>query len=234
MPRPKKDHFAPLRPIVQMLSRLTHDEARDLADMLQADIEPDRIPSRKGLPPLDVERGHPLILEGGWQYRDNPPFYTKPARRELRSAYQSASLLSPEAQWLIIDIARALQIALAPVEKRRRRGDGTPIAEGHIETKIIYRKVWNNDTQEVEKRPYGPYLYYRYWASAGDADRRRETWRSEYIGAQALALLFDQTDAGSEARRELERRIIQAHKTGTIEALTKALGVGDPEKPDEG
>src|SRR5688572_23181382 len=93
------DPYAPVRAVLHHLAGLTHDELRDLADMLLADDadDPRRIPPRHGLPPLNPQDGHHLILYGGWQYRDEPPLFTSPARTELVDAYESTDDLPPEA-----------------------------------------------------------------------------------------------------------------------------------------
>jgi hypothetical protein len=228
MPRRTKDHFAPLRPIVQQLGRLTHDELRDLVDMLQANraVQDRDIPKRYGLPPVDPEKGHFTILNGGWQYRDDPPHYTHAARVEFRQTYAAIQGLHPDARLLIEDMANELRRALQPVPELLVRQDGSKLAVGTLQTKYIYRKKYDRDLNEVVKVPYGPFLYYRYWTSSGDHDRRKTRMANEYIGKTTLALMFDSTPPGSEERAALQARIIAAHKAGTIEALMLELGLG--------
>lgn len=223
----KHNPFAPVRAVIHLLASLTHDEHRDLADMLTADAASDwrGIPPRHGLPPLDPERGHALILDGGWQYRDDPPLYTPPARRELHDAYEATEALPPEARALVADVARQIQRALAPVAERRTAQDGTPLAAGTIQAKIIRRKVLNLDTGETEIKSFGPYLYYRYWQSGGNADKRGKRLKNKYIGRQALAQHFDNTPPGSAERRELESRIIAAMHAGTLDTLMLDMGL---------
>lgn len=227
MPRPKHNPYAELRPIVALLADLTHDELRDLADMLQSAMAKtaEELPLRKGLPPVG------LILSGGWQYRDNPPLYTAPARRELKDAYEAAYDLNNNATWLIVDFARVLCDALAPI-KDRKQHDNQPTARGSIEAKYIPRWVSVDDGQP-EQRLYGPYLYYRYLATGGDKDKKKKRQKNQYIGAPSLAVLYLATEPGSTERRELEALIIAAHKAGTIEALTKQLVLEDKPKSEE-
>lgn len=233
MTKKPPDRFAPVRAVISQLATLDHDELRDLADMLTADAAADarHIPPRHGIPPLDPDSGHTLILFGGWQYRDDPPRYTRAARPELQQAYDSADTLPPEARALIAQVARLLQNALAPIAERRRDMDGTPIATGNIQAKIIRRKVLDMDTGEIQIKPFGPYLYYRYLVSGGDADKRGRRLKNRYIGRQALAQMFDRTPAGSEERRDLERRIIAAFKAGTLDTLMMEMGL-QPGEPD--
>lgn len=235
MTRKRPDPFLPVRAVIRQLSHLTHDELRDLADMLIADAafdadEPRHIPQRHGLPPVDPEGGHTFILRGGWQYRDDPPLYTPPARDELHDAYESAEALRPEARALVADVAKLLRDSVAPVAERRITADGTPLAEGTIQAKIIRRKVVDPDTGEIEIRPFGPYLYYRYWVSGGDSDKRGRRLKNKYIGRQALAQHFARTPAGSDERRELEARIIEAFKAGTVDRLMLDMGL-IPDEP---
>jgi hypothetical protein len=237
--------FAAFAAVISQLARLTHDEHRDLADMLTADLADDwrSYPHRHGLPPVYPDDGHNLILRGGWKYRDDPPLYTAPARDELQQAYASADDLPPEARRLIIQVARMLQNALAPIAERRRDPDGQPIATGNIQTKIIHRKIVDPDTGEVEIKAFGPYLYYRYLATGGDADKRGKRLKNKYIGLPNLAEQFDRTATGSPERRDLERRIIEAMHGETLDALMQELGLShnlpnptheaDEDTPDE-
>lgn len=228
MSQKKPDAFAPVLAVLPELARLTHDELRDLADMLTADLATDptdHLPARHGLPPVNPADGHSLILHGGWKYRDNPPLYTGAARIELQQAYERADDLPGEARALIRDVARMLQNALAPIGERRRDDTGQPLARGNIQTKIIRRKVLNIDTGEIEVKAFGSYLYYRYHASGGDADRQGKRLKNKYIGLPALAQLFDRTPAGSAERRALEARIITAMNAGTLDTLMIELGL---------
>jgi hypothetical protein len=227
MSKKREDVFAPVRNFLPQLSRLTHDELRDLRDMLIADAAENvrGYPHRHGLPPVFPDDGHALILHGGWKYRDEPPLYTRAARQELHEAYEAAGELSPEAQALIVDIVAFGQRALAPVEKRKRTADGTPLAKGTIHAKIIRRKIVDPDTGEVEIKPFGPYLYYRSWVTGGDADKRGKRLKDKYIGLPGLAQRFDATAPGSDERRELEARIIEAHQAGTLQALMIDMGL---------
>jgi hypothetical protein len=228
MPRKPKDHFAPLRPIVQQLGRLTHDELRDLVDMLQADraAQDWDIPKRYGLSPVEPNKGHPTIIYGGWQYRENPPLFTRESRAEFQATYAAIKEAAPEAQLLLEDVAIQLHHALAPIKERKLR-DNSPTAEGSLEVKYIPHYVLNRDTGEREKRLSGPYLYFRYWTTGGDLNKRKRRQKNEYIGVQPLALLYDKTPIGSDERRALEDRIIAAYKAYTIDDLMDELGLKD-------
>lgn len=214
-----------LRDVVHLLKSLNHDEHRDLVDMLSADIDPINPPRRKGRPPVNPANGHRLILSGGWQYRDNPPLRTRAARNAFVRAYKAASNLSDDFKRVIIDFAYLLKRANSAVPERRRGVDGKPIAEGTIQTKIIRRKIVDPETGAVEIKPFGPYLYYRFLASGGDADKRKSRLKNKYIGRIPLAQMFDRTPAGSTERRDLERRIIEAFKAGTLDTLMMDMGI---------
>lgn len=232
MPK-KPDPYALLRPIVAQLTRLTHDELTDLYDMLAADSVTDSrlLPKRHGKPPVNPADGHSLILYGGWQR--TPTDITEPARPELRSTYEAIKPLSIEARALIGDMVQALAQANAPVEKRRRKSSGETSARGSIEARYINRNVLNLDTGEVERRAFGPYLYYRYWATGGDHNRRGKRLRNEYIGRQTLAVMFAATEPGSQERRDLEDKIIAARKAGTLDTLMLELGLKPAPADDE-
>lgn len=231
MPKPKPDPYAALRPIVAQLATLTHDELTDLCDMLRADAVTDSrlLPKRHGKPPVSPADNHTLILYGGWQYRRDPEAYTQPARVELQRAYADTRAQPPEARALIGDVAEALYRAHAPIEGRRRDATGQAIAGGNIQARYIYRNVLNRDTLEVERRAFGPYLYYRYWTTGGNHDKRGKRLASQYIGRQTFAAMFDATEPGSAERRDLEARIIEAHRAGTLDDLMLELGL----QPDE-
>jgi hypothetical protein len=161
-----------LKTAVRAILPLSHDELLNLFEFLAHERHEENKDYRTGFTP---RRGK------------MPP-------GEALAVIMPVAMGAKDDRLFIDEIVRTLVEALQPVENRTRKADG-----GHIQTKWIPRNVLELETDaegkviaaHVVRRYFGPYLYLRRWATAGDRDKRKSRLKNYYIGRKDLAVHFE-------------------------------------------
>jgi len=149
------------------------------------------------------------------------------APADLRALCDAAAALTDDDRALLRETAAVLYAALAP------KGDAAD--GGYFQTKAIRRKKQDADGNTYIEEYH--YLYFRYWATGGGADRQQRRNRNKYIGrkdlADALLAIHSRTPAATArdapnhaahaaARAAAQAALRAAYHAGTLDELTAA------------
>lgn len=167
------------------------------------------------------------------------------------SLRQLAAKMSSADQRTALQVAKTLQTALKPIEKRRKhRNEATgkveDVAKGRVEIKYIRIPVYDFDTglravdengNKLSRGPgptvgppkeipgFGPYLYVRLWATGGGKYRNLSRLKSKYVGLKGLAMhleeLLESHTTGSPERKAIAEEIIDRYDAGTLHQWAK-------------
>lgn len=188
---------------------MTHDQLRDALDYVQIVImQESGHEIRTGLVSIrdvteDGTYDSKAVSEyaqecAAYRLRSSNQYQQAQYKHRVEECIRAFNALPKAQQNQLYQIGRLRQQDTAPVAKRRIAwsDDGNPQAKGSIRTKKI-RGV--------------NYLYYTYYLSGGDRDRRTKRVKSEYVGHSELAEWIQEQLPHADADKRPLRRAVLHH-----------------------
>lgn len=183
-----EDSPAPSQPRQVYYAWTAHDKLTDFIDYVEMML-------------LDQQTAYRRSGKSSFNDSTANPF--RPAL-DVAQAIDAVRDLPAQEQRLVVDVAKRLREALAPRAGRRIDPEtGESVARGTVQVKHIKGR---------------PYLYYRYWVSAGGKDRKQRRLKSKYIGKPILAAILSGIQ-DEDRKKQAIHTITMAYLEGTLETL---------------